>query len=75
MPIRLGCMFCDRSDSDGIDAVPTSWFSVEQVQDLDVSTQAMSSDRSDAAWQTHLGVCPECQDAELWLVVPSQSVE
>lgn len=75
MQIRLGCMFCDRSDGDGLHAIPSSWFAVEQVQDFDVSTQAMSSDGSGAAWQTHLGVCPECQGAELWPVAPSMSVE
>lgn len=75
MQIRLGCMFCDRSDGDGIDAIPSSWFAVEQVQDFDVSAQATSSDGSDALRQTHFGVCPECQEAELWPVVPSLSVE
>lgn len=75
MHIRLGCMFCDRSDGDGIDAIPSSWFAVEQVQDFDVSTQDMRSNGSDAHWQTHLGVCPECQDAELWPIVPCLSVE
>ena len=31
--IRLGCLFCDRNDCDGIDAIPASWFSVEEVQE------------------------------------------
>lgn len=25
--IRLACLFCDRSDYDGIDAIPPTWFS------------------------------------------------
>ena len=63
--IRLGCLFCDRNDCDGIDAIPASWFSVEEVQELKASFK--EADYEDATgWQTHLGVCPECQEIELW---------
>ena len=68
--IRLGCLFCDRNDCDGIDAIPASWFSVEEVQALDASLLEADDVSS---WQTHLGVCPECQEIELWPTATSQA--
>jgi hypothetical protein len=51
--IRLGCCYCDRTDCDGISAFPTYWRHIQQVK-----VQGFG------IWETHLGVCPECQKFE-----------
>lgn len=66
--IRLACRFCDRSDFDGIDAVPPDWFSVDTVQSYEESLKSVDCWDANASvldWYTHLGVCPECQVEEL----------
>lgn len=67
--IRLACMFCDRNDFDGVSALPSDWFAVDEVQTYEESIR--EADLSDTTvsvldWYTHLGVCPECQEAEIW---------
>lgn len=67
--IRLACMFCDREDFDGVSALPSDWFAVDEVQSYEKSIQEaelLCRDVSVLDWFTHLGVCPECQRAELW---------
>jgi hypothetical protein len=61
-------MFCDREDFDGVDSLPSDWFAVDEVQSYEESIR--EADLSDMTitvfdWYTHLGVCPECQQAEL----------
>lgn len=46
--IRLGCRGCDRTDFDNIDSLPSDWMDVE----LNLSP---------GHWETHIGLCPECQ--------------
>jgi hypothetical protein len=73
--IRLGCLFCDRADCDGVNDIPASWFSVDRVQDFADSIRAAGVDGDVTFWQTHLGVCPECQEAELWPTETSLVIE
>ena len=75
MNIRLGCLFCDRDDCDGVTEIPASWFSVEHVQDVAASMREAGLDEDVTFWQTHLGVCPECQEVELWPAEASLAVE
>lgn len=66
--IRLACMFCDRDDCDGIAKIPRDWFSVDEVQTYEESMREADFDDPKVSvldWYTHLGVCPECQQAEL----------
>ena len=68
--IRLACMFCDREDFDGVDAVPADWFSVDEAQTYEASVRTIDMNHSDNResvldWFTHLGVCPECYEAEI----------
>ena len=62
--IRLGCIHCDRCDCDGIDEIPGDWKEVFPVQDWQSSIEPVQFDdmsgRSAIAWETHLGICPEC---------------
>ena len=61
--IRLGCCYCDRSDFDGVDALPEDWDDIDEVRSLEESMRPVAIDddtRSVLDWQTHLGVCPEC---------------
>ena len=48
--LRLGCCHCDRDDFDGVASFPPDWTKIQVVkqQGLDI-------------WETHLGVCPNCQ--------------
>jgi len=65
--IRLGCMYCERSDFDGVDAIPDDWEDIEEVRSYEESTREVAVDditRSVFDWETHLGVCRECQQAE-----------
>ena len=67
--IRLACMFCDRDDFDGICILPSNWFAVDEVQTYEQSireAELSSKEVSVFDWFTHLGVCPECQRAEIW---------
>lgn len=62
--IRLGCMHCDRSDFDGVDTLPDDWEDIDEVRSYEEATREVPFDdmtRSVLDWQTHLGVCPECQ--------------
>ena len=62
--IRLGCIHCDRNDFDGVDALPEDWEDIAEVLSYDEATREVAIDdqtRSVLDWQTHLGVCPECQ--------------
>jgi hypothetical protein len=57
-------MHCDRSDYDRVDAFPKDWEEVEEVRSFEEATREVAIDdqtRSVFDWQTHLGVCPECQ--------------
>lgn len=68
--IRLACMFCERDDFDGVDAVPADWLSVEEVQSYEASLRVIDfyqqgNQESVLDWFTHLGVCPECYEAEI----------
>lgn len=62
--IRLGCSCCDREDFDGIDELPSDWTDIHEVRSFEEATREVDLDdqsRSVFDWQTHLGVCPECQ--------------
>jgi len=65
--IRLGCIYCDRDDGDGISEIPADWSDVHEVQPLVESRRPVAEGelhlRSVFDWQTHLGVCPACQAA------------
>lgn len=37
--IRLACLFCDRDDCDGVETIPASWFSVDEIQSYEASLQ------------------------------------
>ena len=60
--IRLGCLFCDRDDCDGVETIPSDWHAVDHVQSYEDSL-AEASDKSGSVfdWQTHIGVCPDCE--------------
>lgn len=64
--IRLGCLLCDRDDFDGVDEIPAAWFSVDEVQSLAASMREAGLKDDPFNWQTHLSVCPKCQETELW---------
>jgi hypothetical protein len=62
--IRLGCHHCDRDDFDGVDTLPEDWNEIEEVRSLEEARTQVAADdstRSVFDWQTHLGICPECQ--------------
>ncbi len=62
--MRLGCIHCDRNDYDGVDAFPNDWEGIDEVRSYDEATREVAADdqtRSVFDWQTHLGVCLECQ--------------
>jgi hypothetical protein len=57
-------MHCDRDDFDGVDVLPEDWEEIGEVRSYDESMREVAVDdqtRSVFDWQTHLGVCPECQ--------------
>lgn len=64
--ISLACRFCERDDLDGVETIPAAWFSVDETQSYEASLQAATADEDHFARYTHLGVCPECQETELW---------
>jgi hypothetical protein len=65
--IRLACLFCDRNECDGVDHIPATWFAVDEVQSYEESIRKVDPGSDKVLdWYTHLGVCPDCQEAELW---------
>lgn len=74
--IRLGCLFCDRNDFDGVDAIPADWYAVDQVQSYEDS-YAEAFEKADPVfeWQTHIGVCPNCETSQYWLNEESPTLE
>ena len=62
--IRLGCANCDRTDFDGVDELPADWTDIDEVRSFAEAIQEVDFEdhsRSVLDWQTHLGMCPECQ--------------
>jgi hypothetical protein len=64
--VRLACTDCERQDHDGITqeqllAVKRRWSSVRRV----MKGHDAGPFQEDPAlnWYTHLGLCPNCQDA------------
>ena len=64
-PIRLGCLYCDRADFDGVFELPNDWSDIQAVQSLEEASRQVEESDSDSRsvldWETHLGVCPACQ--------------
>lgn len=65
--IRLGCHFCD-AELDGIDYIPAEWTEVEEIRSFEQAIEPIpdGQDRNKYGdtvvdWETHVGVCPECQ--------------
>ncbi len=65
--IRLACLHCDRKDFDGVDSLPCDWTDIHEVQTLLESIEALEEEEGEevslVSWETHLGVCPECNQA------------
>ncbi len=70
--VRLGCMYCDRQDFDGIseqalkDAIAAGWEYVDQVQSPAEAAQTHPLGDEPPGfsvfdWWTHLGICPDCR--------------
>ena len=62
--IRLACLYCDRTDYDGIDRLPDDWDDIGEVQSYAEACRPVEFNdqtRSVMDWHTHLGLCPECQ--------------
>ena len=73
--IRLACQDCDRQDKDNITAEQLEqckaegWTDIAEMQSYEQSCRTYDNP-ADApegydvtAWYTHLGVCPDCQEA------------
>jgi hypothetical protein len=63
--IRLGCISCWRDDFDAIDELPADWEDIDEVQSYEDSVREVHHDDPGADiifWETHMGVCPECQN-------------
>ena len=63
--VRLACTDCERQDHDGITqeqllAVKRQW---SNVRPLMSDHGAWPSPDPTLDWYTHLGLCPNCQDA------------
>ncbi len=62
---RLGCFHCDREDYDGVTELPKDWTDITEVQTLEQALTPVDFTAPTRLnifeWQTHLGVCPECQ--------------
>ncbi len=61
--IRLGCLYCDTHDHDGVDSLPTDCEILGEVGSYEEATRPVHPDdrtRSVFDWQTHLGICPVC---------------
>jgi hypothetical protein len=52
--LRLGCCHCDRVDFDGVNEFPTDWRNIQEVKI-----------QGHGLWESHLGVCPECETTKL----------
>ena len=66
-PIRLACVSCDRDDYDGVWRLPKNWTGIQKWQTLSESMKEIAesdSSRSAFDWHTHMGYCPECQQAD-----------
>lgn len=66
--IRLGCLYCDRNDFDGVDELPADWEDIGEVRSYGEASKPIAADdmtRSVLDWQTHLGTCPECRAMHL----------
>lgn len=63
--IRLGCLHCDRDDFDGVSELPQDWTNVAPVQRWELAIRPVEAKSGDELsifdWQTHLGICPDCQ--------------
>ena len=65
--IRLGCVRCDREDFDGVDELPHNWEDIDELQSYEDSIKEVAADDPSGDvtfWQTHLGVCPDCQQED-----------
>jgi hypothetical protein len=64
--IRLGCKGCDRMDFDYCPALPHDWKDVE-----------LNLKQGDGDWETHIGLCPDCQaeDVELSRFTETEAYE
>ncbi len=64
--IRLGCIHCNRNDFDGVHELPSDWHEIYPIQTWNASIEQIKSNdllkRSALVWETHLGVCPECNE-------------
>lgn len=52
--IRLGCMYCERDDFDGVDTLPEDWEDIEEVRSYEEATREVAMDdntRSVFDWQ------------------------
>ena len=61
--IRLGCLFCDRNDYDGVRELPGDWTDIDEVQSFEESIKPIDIDDSHGDvtfWQTHMRGCPDC---------------
>lgn len=76
--IRLGCAGgCLRDDCDGIREIPPGWTDITEHQSLKdaLSTYDDPGDPeppkgySVLDWETHFGICPDCQDVDRPVVV------
>ncbi len=66
-PIRLACAGCDREDYDGVWRIPKNWEGVQRHQTLTQSYEVVEetdTHKSQFDWFTHLGTCPDCQEAD-----------
>jgi hypothetical protein len=73
--IRLGCIVCSREDFDGIDMLPKDWEDIDEVQSFDESIQEVDPDDPDGDvtfWETHIGLCPDCQKENVALVASEE---
>lgn len=64
--IRLCCLYCDRNDFDGVAELPTDWEHIREVQSHEEACRPVERDdwtRSVFDWETHSGVCPDCQSS------------
>ena len=59
--IRLGCLFCRRTDCDGIDELPVDWTDIDEVPSYAEFVKPADPDDGITFWETHLGICPDCQ--------------
>jgi len=66
---RLACDSCFREDFDGVKELPSDWTGIREFQSLkaSMSTYDELGDPDEPPgfsvldWQTHFGLCPDCQ--------------